>query len=75
MIGLPAYSASWMSPPLSPAKWNAKAVIRLIAGACARAGAAITPAMTERKILRSSIMTLPWLPYAIITERIGVIHL
>src|SRR5579871_1005829 len=46
-----------MSPPLSPAKWNAKAVIRLIAGACARAGVASSPAITERKVLRSVNMT------------------
>src|SRR5258708_7762938 len=49
-----------MSPPLRPAKWNAKAVMRLIAGACARAGVASSPAMMERKILRSvSMMRLP----------------
>src|SRR5258708_30826683 len=53
-----------MSPPLRPAKWNAKAVMRLIAGACARAGAASSPAMMERKILRSvSMMRLPWLSW------------
>src|SRR5262249_11385073 len=41
-----------MSPPLRPGKWNAKAVMRLMAGARGGAGAAATPCMTERKILR-----------------------
>src|SRR5258707_8984472 len=59
-MGLRAYWASGVSPPLGRAKWNARAVMRLIAGACARAGVASSPAMMERKILRSvSMMRLP----------------
>src|SRR4249920_535126 len=50
-----------MSPPERPAKWNAKAVIRLIAGACAqagfevglKAGLAAAPASKVRNMRRS----------------------